>query len=218
MSHLLVPTVLEQSPRGERAFDLYSRLLKDRVVFLTGAIDEQLANLVVAQLLHLEAEDPEKDIRLYVNSPGGDMNALFAIYDTMQYVAPDVETTCLGQAASAGAVVLAAGAAGKRFTLPHSRILIHQPHGGVQGQSVDIEIWARDVAIQRDHMVEILSRHSGQTPDRVRADIDRDYILRATDAVAYGLVDHVIERRALAVPVPSTNGHDPAEPASSGSV
>src|SRR5215831_19008147 len=164
MPQLLVPTVLEQSPRGERAFDLYSRLLKDRVVFLTGLIDEQVANLVVAQLLHLEAEDPDHDIRLYVNSPGGDMNALFAIYDTMQLVHADVETTCVGQAASAAAVLLAAGAPGKRFTLPHSRILIHQPHGsGAQGQAVDIEIWAREVIVQRDHMVEILARHSGQS-------------------------------------------------------
>ena len=211
MSHLLVPTVLEQSPRGERAFDLYSRLLKERVVFLTGPIDEQVANLVVAQLLHLEAEDPAKDVRLYVNSPGGDMNALFAIYDTMQYVAPDVETTCLGQAASAAAVVLAAGAPGKRFTLPHSRILIHQPHGGAQGQSVDIEIWAREVVVQRDHMVEILARHSGQTSARIRNDIERDYILRGEAAVGYGLVDHVIERRDLAVQPPSPNGYQPAD-------
>ena len=173
MSHLLVPTVLEQSPRGERAFDLYSRLLKDRVVFLTGAIDEQVANLVVAQLLHLEAEDPVKDIQLYVNSPGGDMNALFAIYDTMQYVAPDVETTCLGQAASAGAVVLAAGAPGKRFTLPHSACPdppAPRWRGGPVGRHRDL---GGEVVIQRDHMVEILARHSGQAPERIRADIDR---------------------------------------------
>jgi ATP-dependent Clp protease protease subunit len=212
MPELLVPTVLEQSPRGERAFDLYSRLLKDRVVFLTGMIDEQVANLVVAQLLHLESDDPDKDIKLYVNSPGGDMNALFAIYDTMQFVHSDIETTCVGQASSAAAVILAAGAPGKRNTLPHSRILIHQPHGGAQGQSVDIEIWAREVIVQRDHMVEILSRHSGQTQDRIRDDIDRDFILRGTDAVAYGLVDHVIESRTLHPAAVSRNGSTPDSP------
>jgi len=212
MPQLLVPTVLEQSPRGERAFDLYSRLLKDRVVFLTGMIDEQVANLVVAQLLHLESDDPDKDIKLYVNSPGGDMNALFAIYDTMQFVHSDIETTCVGQAASAAAVILAAGAPGKRNTLPHSRILIHQPHGGAQGQSVDIEIWAREVIVQRDHMVEILSRHSGQTHDRIRNDIDRDFILRGVDAVAYGLVDHVIESRTLHPATVSRNGSTPDSP------
>jgi ATP-dependent Clp protease protease subunit len=205
MTHL-VPTVLEQSPRGERAFDLYSRLLKDRIVFLSGPVDEQVANLVVAQLLHLESDDPDKDVKLYVNSPGGDMNAMFAIYDTMQCVRPDMQTTCVGQAASAAAVVLAAGAPGKRQTLPHSRILIHQPHGGVQGQSVDIEIWARDVVVQRDHMVEILAHHSGQTQARIREDIDRDFILRGADAVAYGLVDHVIEPHRLTPTVPSRNG------------
>ena len=212
MPELLVPTVLEQSPRGERAFDLYSRLLKDRVDFLTGMIDEQVANLVVAQLLHLESDDPDKDIKLYVNSPGGDMNALFAIYDTMQFVHSDIETTCVGQASSAAAVILAAGAPGKRNTLPHSRILIHQPHGGAQGQSVDIEIWAREVIVQRDHMVEILSRHSGQTQDRIRDDIDRDFILRGTDAVAYGLVDHVIESRTLHPAAVSRNGSTPDSP------
>jgi ATP-dependent Clp protease protease subunit len=209
MSQLLVPTVLEQSPRGERAYDLYSRLLKDRVVFLTGMIDEQVANLVVAQLLHLESDDPDKDVKLYVNSPGGDMNALFAIYDTMQFVHCDIETTCVGQAASAAAVVLAAGAPGKRNTLPHSRILIHQPHGGAQGQSVDIEIWAREVIVQRDHMVDVLARHSGQPSDRIRSDIDRDFILRGADAVAYGLVDHVIETRAVHPFAVSRNGSSP---------
>jgi ATP-dependent Clp protease protease subunit len=209
MSQLLVPTVIEQSPRGERAFDLYSRLLKDRVVFLTGAIDEQVANLVVAQLLHLESDDPDRDVKLYVNSPGGDMNALFAIYDTMQFVHCEIETTCVGQAASAAAVLLAAGAPGKRNTLPHSRILIHQPHGGAQGQSVDIEIWAREVIVQRDHMVEVLAHHSGQPAERIRADIDRDFILRGADAVAYGLVDHVIATRRLH-PAVSSNGARPS--------
>jgi ATP-dependent Clp protease, protease subunit len=207
---LLVPTVIEQSNRGERAFDLYSRLLKDRVVFLGTAIDDDVANLVVAQLLHLESEAPEKDIQLYVNSPGGDMNALFAIYDTMQHIAPDVATTCVGQAASAAAVILAAGAPGKRATLPHARVLIHQPHGGAQGQSVDIEIWAREVARLRDNMVTVLSRHTGQPVERIEQDIDRDYILRGADAVAYGLVDHVIEHRGFVTTPVSKNGHDHA--------
>lgn len=206
MSQLLVPTVIEQSTRGERAFDLYSRLLKDRVVFLTGAIDDTVANLIVAQLLHLESEGPEKDIQLYVNSPGGEVTALFAIYDTMQFVSSDVATTCVGQAASSAAVLLAAGAAGKRSTLPHARVLIHQPHGGAQGQSVDIEIWAREAIAQRDRMVEVLARHTGQSAERIQHDIDRDYIVRGADAVAYGLVDHVIDQRRLPIPV-SSNGH-----------
>lgn len=206
MSQLLVPTVIEQSTRGERAFDLYSRLLKDRVVFLTGAIDDTVANLIVAQLLHLESEGPEKDIQLYVNSPGGEVTALFAIYDTMQFVSSDVATTCVGQAASSAAVLLAAGAAGKRSTLPHARVLIHQPHGGAQGQSVDIEIWAREAIAQRDRMVEVLARHTGQSAERIQRDIDRDYIVRGADAVAYGLVDHVIDQRRLPIPA-SSNGH-----------
>ena len=192
----LVPTVVEQTSRGERAFDLYSRLLKERVIFLTGEIDDTVANLIVAQLLHLESEEPEKDINLYINSPGGEMNALFAIYDTMQFIRADVATTCMGQAASSAAVLLAAGAPGKRSTLPHAR-LIHQPWGGVQGQSVDIEIAAREVMAQRRHMIETLARHSGQTVERIERDIDRDFILRGEDAVEYGLVDHVIERRQL---------------------
>src|SRR5712691_11174404 len=200
MSKVLVPTVVEQSARGERAFDLYSRLLKDRVVFLTGTIDDAVANLVVAQLLHLELEDVDKDIQLYVNSPGGEMTALFAIYDTMQFVKPAVATTCVGQAASSAAVLLAAGTSGKRFTLPHARVLIHQPWGGVQGQSVDIEIAAREVMAQRRQMIETLGRHSGQTVEQIERDIDRDFILRGHDAVEYGLVDHVIESRQL-VPV-----------------
>ena len=208
MSRVLVPTVIEQSNRGERAFDLYSRLLKDRVVFLTGEIDDTVANLIVAQLLHLESEDPEKDVHLYVNSPGGEMTALFAIYDTMQFVGCDIATTCVGQAASSAAVILATGAAGKRSTLPHARVLIHQPHGGAQGQSVDIEIWAREAIAMRDRMVEALSRHTGQSTERIQRDIDRDYILRGADAVAYGLVDHVIDHREVPVAV-SSNGHRP---------
>jgi ATP-dependent Clp protease protease subunit len=207
MAHVLVPTVIEQSPRGERAFDVYSRLLQERVVFLGSEIDGDSANLVVAQLLHLEAANPERDINLYVNSPGGEMTALFAIYDTMLHVAPDVATTCVGQAASAAAVILAAGARGKRSVLPHARVLMHQPHGGVQGQSTDIEIAAREVAAQRGAMVDALARHTGQTRERIERDIDRDFILRGDDAVAYGVVDYVLEQRTLvdALPAPSRN-------------
>jgi ATP-dependent Clp protease protease subunit len=206
VSQLLVPTVIEQSPRGERAFDLYSRLLKDRVVFLTGEIDDASANLVVAQLLHLESEDAERDINLYINSPGGEMNALFAIYDTMQFVSADVATTCVGQAASAAAVLLAAGATGKRATLRNARVLIHQPHGGAQGQSVDIEIWAREVVAQRDQMIATLARHTGQPRDQIAKDIDRDFILRGDEAVGYGLVDHVLEHRGVAASTSAGNG------------
>jgi ATP-dependent Clp protease protease subunit len=207
MSQLLVPTVVEQTNRGERAFDLYSRMLQERVIFLTGTIDETVANLIVAQLVHLESTDPDRDIQLYINSPGGEMTALFAIYDTMQYVKADIATTCVGQAASSAAVLLAAGASGKRFTLPHARVLIHQPHGGVQGQSVDIEIAAREVIAQRDQMVRALARHTGQSVERVERDIDRDYILRGEEAVAYGLVDEVIEHRVIVPAAVSSNGH-----------
>jgi ATP-dependent Clp protease protease subunit len=209
---MLVPTVIEQSARGERAFDIYSRLLQERVVMLGTEIDADSANLIVAQLLHLEADNPERDIHLYVNSPGGEMTALFAIYDTMQHVRCDVATTCVGQAASAAAVLLAAGAPGKRAVLPNARVLIHQPHGGVQGQSTDIEIAAREVAAQRAAMVDALALHTGQTRERVERDIDRDYILRGADAVAYGMVDHVLERRELvaataaSLPAPDGNG------------
>jgi ATP-dependent Clp protease, protease subunit len=209
MSQLLVPTVIEQSARGERAFDLYSRLLKERVVFLTGEIDDTVANLIVAQLLHLESEEPAKDINLYINSPGGEMNALFAIYDTMQFIGADVATTCVGQAASSAAVLLAAGAPDKRSTLPHARVLIHQPWGGVQGQSVDIEIQAREVMAQRRQMIEALARHSGQPAERIERDIDRDFILRGEAAVEYGLVDYVIERRQVASLALSPNGSQP---------
>jgi ATP-dependent Clp protease, protease subunit len=209
MSKVLVPTVVEQSARGERAFDLYSRLLKERVVFLTGEIDDTVANLIVAQLLHLESEEPAKDINLYINSPGGEMNALFAIYDTMQFIGADVATTCVGQAASSAAVLLAAGAPDKRSTLPHARVLIHQPWGGVQGQSVDIEIQAREVMAQRRQMIEALARHSGQPAERIERDIDRDFILRGEAAVEYGLVDYVIERRQVASLALSPNGSQP---------
>ena len=194
---LLVPTVLEQSPRGERAFDIYSRLLKERIIFFTGSLDENVANLLIAQLLHLEAEDPDKDIRLYINSPGGDMVALFAVYDTMQVVRADVSTVCIGQAASAAAVLLAGGAEGKRFALPNARVLIHQPHGGAQGQSADIEIQAREMVLLRERMIEALALHTHQTEERIRTDIDRDYIVRGEAAITYGLIDHVLEKPEL---------------------
>ncbi len=191
----LVPTVIEQSPRGERAYDLYSRLLKDRIVVLGTEVNDTSANLLTAQLLHLEAEDPDKDISMYVNSPGGAATAMFAIYDTMQLIRPEVSTVCTGFAASAAAVILAGGAAKKRFALPNSRILIHQPHGGAQGQSVDIENQAREIGFLRKRMEEVLAAHTGQPIDKVARDTDRDYILGAEDAVAYGLVDEVLQAR-----------------------
>jgi ATP-dependent Clp protease protease subunit len=194
---VLVPTVVEQTSRGERAFDIYSRLLKERVVFLGTPIDDGVANLLIAQLLFLEAEDPDKDIALYVNSPGGAATALFAIYDTMTSIRSDVATYCLGQAASAAAVILAAGVAGKRFALPNARVLIHQPHGGIEGQSADIEIHAREILRQRRRMEEILAEHTGQPLERIKADTDRDFILGADEAKAYGLVDHVVSTRSL---------------------
>ena len=193
--------VLEPGDRGDASFDIYSKLLRDRVVFLGSAIDDDVANLVSAQLLHLESEDPEKDISLYVNSPGGSATGLFAIYDTMQYVKPDVATYCLGQAASAAAVILAAGAKGKRYALPNARILIHQPHGGMEGPSADLEIHAREFLAQRRRVEEILSEHTGQPIEKIAADTDRDFILRAEEARAYGIVDEVISNRRLR-PVP----------------
>ncbi|MGH9244687.1 MAG: ATP-dependent Clp protease proteolytic subunit [Acidimicrobiales bacterium] len=199
MASLLVPTVIEQSPRGERAYDIYSRLLKDRIIFIGSEIEENVANLIVAQLLHLEGEDSERDINLYINSPGGDMVALFAIYDAMQFVKPDVATTCVGQAASAAAVLLAAGAPGKRYTLPNARVLIHQPHGATQGQSVDIERMAQEFATLRRRMYDVLATHTGQPVERIATDADRDFILRGADAVAYGMVDAVLVRRGLEV-------------------
>jgi ATP-dependent Clp protease, protease subunit len=199
-----VPTVVERSGGGDRAFDIYSRLLRERVVFLGAAIDDAVANLVTAQLLYLEAEDPEGDIAVYVNSPGGAATAMFAIYDAMVSVRPDVATYCLGQAASAAAVILASGAAGKRFALPNSRVLIHQPHGGVEGQSDDIEIQAREIARQRRRMEEILADHTGQPIERIAADTDRDFILGPQEAREYGVVDHVVARALR--PVPSARG------------
>ncbi|MGH9276022.1 MAG: ATP-dependent Clp protease proteolytic subunit [Acidimicrobiales bacterium] len=199
---MIIPTVLETSARGERAYDIWSRLLRDRIVFLGTQVDDTSANLVIAQLLFLEGEDPEKPIHLYINSPGGDMTAFFAIHDTMQFLRSPVSTMCVGQAASAAAVLLAAGEPGMRFTLPNSRVLIHQPHGGAQGQSTDIEIQVREMVEMRDRMVDILVRATGQTRARIVADIDRDHILRGSDAVAYGLVDDVISSRDLRVVPP----------------
>jgi len=195
---ILIPTVIEQTNRGERAFDIYSRLLANRIVFLGTAIDETVANVVIAQLLHLESESPDADISLYVNSPGGEMTGLFAIHDTMRFVAPDVSTICVGQAASAAAVLLAAGTKGKRYALPNARVLIHQPHGGAQGQTTDMELQLAEMVEMRRRMVGILTEATGQTEARITADIDRDYIVRGDAAVAYGLIDHVIDRRQLA--------------------
>ncbi len=197
---MLVPTVIESSARGERAYDIYSRLLANRIVFLGTAIDDNVANLVVAQLIHLESENPDQDISLYINSPGGDMTGLFAIHDTMQYINPDVATICVGQACSAGAVLLAAGAPGKRSALPNSRILIHQPHGGAQGQTVDMELAVKEMVEMRERMVDILVKATNQSRERIAADIDRDYTVRGDDAVGYGLVDMIIDRRQLAAP------------------
>jgi ATP-dependent Clp protease protease subunit len=197
-SNYLVPVVVEQTNRGERSFDIYSRLLNERIIFLGTPIDDTVANLVMAQLLHLESEDPEKDIQLYINSPGGSVTALLAIYDTMQYVKPDVATTCMGQAASAAAVLLSAGAPGKRLGLPHSRILIHQPSGGAEGQSVDIEIQAREIIRMRRMLDEILATHTGQDADKIGRDTDRDFIMTASQAKEYGIIDEIIESRQAA--------------------
>ncbi|MFN2591016.1 MAG: ATP-dependent Clp protease proteolytic subunit [Actinomycetota bacterium] len=195
------PIVLEESIRGERAFDIYSRLLKDRVVFIGKEMDDDLANLVMAQLLHLESQDPDRDISVYLNSPGGSSTSMFAIYDTIQYIRPDVSTICVGLAASAAAVILAAGAPGKRFALPNARVMIHQPHGGAQGQSVDVEIQAKEILHLRRRMEEVLAQHTGQPIERIRQDTDRDHFMGAEEALAYGIVDRVIARREL-IPVP----------------
>ncbi len=200
MKDYLVPVVVEQTARGERSFDIYSRLLKERIVFLGTPVDDNVGNLIMAQLLHLESEDPDKDINLYINSPGGDITALFAIYDTMQYVKCDVSTTVMGQAASAAAVLLLSGAPGKRFALQHSRVLLHQPHGGAQGQAVDIEIQAREIIRYRKLLDQLISEHTGQTLEKVGKDTDRDYILTANEAVEYGIVDEVISTRKVKTP------------------
>ena len=194
----LVPTVVEQTNRGERAFDLYSRLLKEHIIFLGTPIDDTIANLVCAQLLHLESENPDKDINIYINSPGGDITALFAIYDTMQYVKPDITTICFGQAASAAAILLAAGTTGKRLALPHARVLLHQPWGSGGGQASDIEIQAKEIIKMRDLLDELLAHHTGQTIERVKRDTDRDFIMSAEEAKDYGLIDEVIVSRELA--------------------
>ncbi|MFC0082078.1 ATP-dependent Clp protease proteolytic subunit [Aciditerrimonas ferrireducens] len=191
----LVPTVIEQTARGERGYDLYSRLLKERIIILGTPIDDAVANLICAQLLFLEYEDIDKDIHLYINSPGGDITALFAIYDTMKFVKPDVSTFCFGQAASAAAVLLGGGAKGKRFALPHARILLHQPWGGVGGQASDIEIQAREILRMRDLLNQMLSRDTGQPVERIAADTDRDFVMTAEEAVAYGLIDEILTTR-----------------------
>jgi ATP-dependent Clp protease protease subunit len=198
---VLIPTVIESTNRGERAYDIYSRLLANRIVFLGTAIDDHVANVVIAQLLHLESESAEHDVAMYINSPGGDMTGLFAIHDTMKYIAPDVSTICVGQAASAAAVLLAAGAKGKRYALPNARVLVHQPHGGAQGQSVDLEIAVAEMVEMRRRMVEILTEATGQTAERIATDMDRDFILRGERAVEYGLIDSIITRRHLADPL-----------------
>ncbi|MGZ8217931.1 ATP-dependent Clp endopeptidase proteolytic subunit ClpP [Methylomagnum sp.] len=191
----LVPIVIEQSARGERAFDIYSRLLKERVIFLVGQVEDYMANLVIAQLLFLESENPDKDIHLYINSPGGVVTSGLAIYDTMQFIKPDVSTLCVGQAASMGALLLAGGAPGKRYALPHSRVMIHQPLGGFQGQASDIDIHAREILAVRERLNTILAKHTGQPMERIQADTDRDNFMGGDDAVRYGLIDKVLTSR-----------------------
>jgi ATP-dependent Clp protease, protease subunit len=194
----LVPTVVESTNRGERAYDLYSRLLKENIIFLGTPIDDNIANLVCAQLLHLESENSDKDISIYINSPGGDITALFAIYDTLSFIKNEISTICYGQAASAAAVLLAAGTKGKRLALPHSRILLHQPWGQGGGQATDIEIQAREIMRMRDLLNEILAEHTGQTVERIETDTDRDFVMTAPEALEYGIIDEVISRRSLA--------------------
>ncbi|MCY4355983.1 MAG: ATP-dependent Clp endopeptidase proteolytic subunit ClpP [Gammaproteobacteria bacterium] len=201
----LVPIVVEQTARGERSYDIYSRLLKDRVIFITGAIEDHMANLIVAQILFMESENPDKDIHLYINSPGGSVTAGLSIYDTMQFIRPDVSTMCIGQAASMGAMLLAGGATGKRYALPHARIMIHQPSGGAQGQASDIEIQANEIIKLRKDLNMLLAKHTGMNVKTVSRDTERDKFMTAKEALKYGLVDKVIERR-----VDNTNGDDPA--------
>jgi len=201
----LVPTVIEKDSRGERAYDLYSRLLRERIIFIGTPIDDTVANLVCAQMLFLESEDQEKDVNIYINSPGGDITALFAIYDTLKYVRPDISTFCFGQAASAAAVLLAAGTPGKRFALPHARILLHQPYGGAAGQATDIELQAREILRMRDMLNEMLASDSGQTIERIARDTDRDFIMSAAEARDYGLIDEVITK-AVAIDAMATAG------------
>ncbi len=191
----LIPMVIEQSSRGERAYDIYSRLLKDRIIFLGSAMNDEIANLLIAQLLFLESEDPDKDINFYINSPGGLVTAGLAVYDTMQYIKPDIATVCIGQAASMGALLLTAGTKGKRYSLPNARILIHQPMGGFQGQASDIEIQAREILRMKDTLNQILVRHTGKTLEQIQRDTDRDYFMSAEEARDYGIIDHVIANR-----------------------
>ena len=193
----VIPTVFEQTSRGERYYDIYSRLLKDRIIFLGTPIDDTIANLIMAQMLHLESDDPDKDIFLYINSPGGSITSLFAIYDTMQYIKPDVSTVCMGMAASASAVILAGGAKGKRYALPHARIMLHQPHGAASGQASDIEIQARLIVQMREQLNEILAEHTGQELSRIETDTERDYWMLAYEAKAYGVIDGLLSRREL---------------------
>ncbi|MDD5452025.1 MAG: ATP-dependent Clp endopeptidase proteolytic subunit ClpP [Desulfovibrionales bacterium] len=193
----LIPIVVEQSSRGERAYDIYSRLLKERIIFLGSSIDDDLANLVIAQMLFLEAEDPDKDITLYINSPGGIVTAGLAVYDTMQYIKPNIVTLCMGQASSMAALLLAAGAKGKRYALPHSRILIHQPLGGAQGQATDVDIQAREILRLREELNKILSDHTGQSIERISRDTDRDFFMGGGQAMEYGLIDEVIAKRPV---------------------
>jgi ATP-dependent Clp protease protease subunit len=187
-----VPIVVEQTSKGERSYDIYSRLLKDRIIFITGEIEDHMADLVIAQLLFLESEDPDKDVHLYINSPGGSVSAGLAIYDTMQYIRPDVSTICVGMAASMASVLLSAGAPGKRFALPHSRVMIHQPLGGAQGQATDIEIHAREILRVREEMDQILAKHTGKDPKTIKADTERDHFMTAEEAKTYGLIDEVV--------------------------
>ncbi len=198
----LVPIVVEQTSRGERSYDIYSRLLKERLVFIVGQIDDFMANVVVAQLLFLESENPDKDIALYINSPGGVVSSGLAIYDTMQFIKPDVSTICIGQAASMGAVLLAGGTKGKRYALPHARIMIHQPLGGFQGQAADLEIHAKEMLVTRDRLNRILARHTGQSVDKIKTDTDRDNFMDGSDAIGYGLIDRVLEKRGELLPLP----------------
>ncbi len=193
----LIPMVVEQSPRGERAYDIYSRLLKERIIFLGSAIDDDVANLIIAQMLFLEAEDPGKDITLYINSPGGIVTSGLAIYDTMEYIRPDVVTLCMGQAASMGALLLTAGAKGKRYALPHSRILIHQPLGGFQGQATDVDIQAREILRLREELNHILAYHTGQSMERIGRDTERDFFMGGEQAREYGLIDYVVQKRPV---------------------
>lgn len=203
---MLIPIVIEQTSRGERAYDIYSRLLKDRIIFIGAPIEDNFANLIIAQLLFLESEDPEKDINLYINSPGGLVTSGLAVYDTIQYIRPDVSTICIGQASSMGALLLAAGEKGKRFALPNSRIMIHQPMGGFQGQATDVDIHAREILKMRERLNEIMAKHTGQPIERIRQDTERDYFMSGEQAKEYGLIDEVIERTVTVKTKEKTHG------------